>query len=218
MAANGWFAPMPAGLTFERAAPSTEGAHYALAAIRGANIGGGQDVLVYGATGAIGSAAVQLLKSVGATVTAVCPGAYVDLVHDLGADRVIDYSTEDFTTDHQAYDAVFDAVGKCTFAQCRRMLKPWGVFVSTDLGPLSQNPVLVLITALLGGRRVKFPVPRTDRETVSYLGELVASGRFKPVIDRTYPLDEIVEAYRHVETGQKVGNVVIIVDSEGRTA
>jgi NADPH:quinone reductase-like Zn-dependent oxidoreductase len=139
----------------------------------------------------------------------------VDLVHDLGADRVIDYTAEDFTTDHRAYDAVFDAVGKCTFAQCRRMLKPRGVFVSTNLGPLSQNPVLALITPLLGGRRVRFPVPRTDREIVTYLGELVGSGRFKPVIDRTYPLDEIVEAYRYVETGQKIGNVVIIIDSEG---
>lgn len=218
MAADGWLAPMPASLTFEQAAPSTEGAHYALSAVRTADIGSGQDVLVYGATGAIGSATVQLLKNVGATVTAVCPGEYVDLVHDLGADRVIDYTAEDFTTDHQAYDAVIDAVGKCTFAQCRRMLKPHGVFVSTDLGPLSQNPVLVLITALLPGRRVKFPVPRTDRETVNYLGELVASGRFEPVIDRTYPLDEIVEAYRYVETGQKIGNVVISIDQEGRTA
>ena len=211
MAADGWLVPMPAGLTFEQAAPSTEGAHYALSAIRRANVHSGQNVLVYGATGAIGSAAVQLLKSVGATVTAVCPGAYVDLVRGLGADRVVDYTADDFTKDHQVYDAVFDAVGKCTFAQCRRMLKPRGVFLSTDLGPFAQNPVLALVTPLLRGRLVKFPVPSTDRETVAYLGALVASGRFTPVIDRSYPLDEIVEAYRYVESGQKIGNVLISV-------
>jgi NADPH:quinone reductase-like Zn-dependent oxidoreductase len=218
MSADGWLVPIPGDLTFEQAAPSTEGAHYALSAIRRANISGGQDVLVYGATGAIGSAAVQLLKSVGATVTAVCSGDHAGLVRRLGADRVIDYTAEDFTKDHQAYDAVLDAVGKCSFAQCRRMLKAHGVFLSTDLGPYAQNPALALITPLLRGRLVKFPVPSTDRETISYIGELVASGRFKPVIDRAYPLDEIVEAYRYVETGQKIGNVVIRIDEEGRTA
>jgi NADPH:quinone reductase-like Zn-dependent oxidoreductase len=218
MPAGDWLAPMPAGLTFEEAAPSTEGAHYAMSAIRRAKIGSGQDVLVYGATGAIGSAAVQLLKSVGAKVTAVCPGEHMELVHDLGADRIIDYTAEDFTKDRQTYDAVFDAVGKCTFAQCRRMLKPRGVFLSTDLGPLAQNPILALVTPLLRGRRVTFPVPLTDREMITYIGDLVASGRFKPVIDRSYPLDDIVEAYRYVETGEKIGNVVISVGNEGRTA
>ena len=218
MPADGWVVPMPAGLTFEQAAPSTEGAHYALSAIRRANIGSGDSVLVYGATGAIGSAAVQLLKSIGATVTAVCAGEHVKLVRDLGADRVIDYTVEDFTNDHDVYDAVFDAVGKCTFGQCRRMLKPRGVFLSTDLGPLWQNPFLALITPPFRGRRVTFPAPLTDRETITYLGELVGSGQFRPVIDRTYQLDDVVAAYRYVETGQKIGNVVLTVVNTGGTA
>jgi NADPH:quinone reductase-like Zn-dependent oxidoreductase len=210
---DGLIATMPAGLTYEEAAASTEGSQYALSAIRTAKVQGGQDVLVNGATGAIGSAAVQLLKGLGAHVTAVCGPDNVELVKGLGADRVIDYAAEDFTRDGQRYDAVLDAVGKSSFGRCRRLLKPRGVYVSSDLGPLSQNPFLALVTPLFGGRKVRFPIPtQRDRGTVMrYLKELIESGAFKPLIDRRYPLDEIVEAYRYVETGQKVGNVVIVV-------
>jgi len=129
----------------------------------------------------------------------------------LGADRVIDYTAEDFTKDEQRYDVVLDAVGKSSFGRCRRLLKPRGIYLSSDLGPLSQNPILVLITPLFGGKKVMFPIARPDQEMVRYLKELIESGEFKPVIDRTYPFDQIVEAYRYVETGQKVGNVVISV-------
>jgi NADPH:quinone reductase-like Zn-dependent oxidoreductase len=210
---DGLIATMPAGLTYEEAAASTEGSQYALSAIRTAKVQGGQDVLVNGATGAIGSAAVQLLKGLGAHVTAVCGPDNVELVKGLGADRVIDYAAEDFTRDGQRYDAVLDAVGKSSFGRCRRLLKPRGVYVSSDLGPLSQNPFLALVTPLFGGRKVRFPIPtQRDRGTVMrYLKELIESGAFKPLIDRRYPLDEVVEAYRYVETGQKVGNVVIVV-------
>jgi NADPH:quinone reductase-like Zn-dependent oxidoreductase len=213
MPERGSIGAMPANLSYEEAAPGTEGAHYALSGIRSARVQAGQDVLVYGATGAIGSAAVQLLVSLGAKVTAVCAGPHRDLVMGLGAVRVIDYTTEDFTRDSETYDLVIDAVGKSSFGRCRRLLRPRGIYLSTDLGPLSQNPILALVTPLFGRRRVMFPIPtqRDPAEIMRYLKDLMESGAFRPVIDRRYPLDEIVEAYRYVETGQKVGSVVITV-------
>jgi NADPH:quinone reductase-like Zn-dependent oxidoreductase len=213
---DGMLATMPADLTYEEAAASTEGSHYALASIRAAKIQRGQDVLVYGATGAIGSAAVQLLKSLGAEVTAVCDTTNVELVRGLGAGRVIDYTAQDFTRDEQSYDVVLDAVGKSSFGRCRRLLKPGGRYLSSDLGPLSLNPVLALITPLFGGKRVMFPIPRDDQEIVRYLKKEIESGAFKPVIDRRYRLDEIVEAYTYVETGRKIGSVVISVEPSSR--
>jgi NADPH:quinone reductase-like Zn-dependent oxidoreductase len=212
MPEDGSLATMPAKVTYEEAAPSTEGSHYALSLIRKAKIRSGQDVLVNGATGAIGSAAVQLLNGLGAEVTAVCGTEHVELVRGLGADRVIDYTAEDFTRDTQTYDVVLDAVGKSSFGRCKRLLKPGGIYLSSDLGPLSQNPILALITPLLRGKKVMFPIPRDNQEMVRYFKELLESGEFKPLIDRRYRLDEIVEAYRYVETGQKVGNVVISVE------
>jgi NADPH:quinone reductase-like Zn-dependent oxidoreductase len=217
---DGPIATMPSNLTFEQAAPSTEGAHYALSNIRKAKIHGGQAVLVYGATGAIGTAAVQLLKALGADVTAVCGPRNVDLVRSLGADRVIDYTTQDLTEDEDRYDLVLDAVGKSSFGRCKRLLKPRGIYISSDLGPLSQNPILGLITPLFGGKRVMMPIPpRLDQEELRYLKGQLESGAFKAVIDRRYSLAQIVEAYRYVETGQKIGNVLItVVDPETRLA
>jgi NADPH:quinone reductase-like Zn-dependent oxidoreductase len=212
MPEDGSVATMPANVTFEQAAASTEGSHYALSLIRKAKVRSGQDVLVNGATGAIGSAAVQLLKALGAEVTAVCDSKHVDLVRGLGADRVIDYTAEDFTKDEQTYDVVLDAVGKSSFGRCKRLLKPGGTYLSSDLGPLSQNPILALITPLLRGKKVLFPIPRDNQEMVRYFKELLESGEFRPLIDRRYPLDQIVEAYTYVETGQKIGNVVISVE------
>jgi NADPH:quinone reductase-like Zn-dependent oxidoreductase len=210
--ADGPVAAMPANVTCQQAAPGTEGAHYALAHIRAAKIHSGQDILVYGATGAIGSAAVQLLKSLGANVTAVCGTGHVELVRDLGAGRVIDYTAQDFTTDSQRYDAVLDSVGKSSFSQCKRLLKPRGIYISSELGPLAQNPILALIAPLHGGKKVMFPIPKHDQRMVGHLRKLIESGEFRPVIDRTYPLDQIVEAYRYVEAGQKTGNVVISLE------
>jgi NADPH:quinone reductase-like Zn-dependent oxidoreductase len=170
-------------------------------------------VLINGATGAIGSAAVQLVKNLGASVTAVCGTPHVELVKALGADRVIDNTAEDFIKDEQTYDVVFDAVGKSSFGRCKRLLQPRGIYLSSDLGPLSQNPFLALTTPLFGGKKVMFPIPpRRDREGVRQFRNLIEAGTFAPVIDRRYPLDQIVEAYRYVETGQKIGNVVISVD------
>jgi NADPH:quinone reductase-like Zn-dependent oxidoreductase len=208
---GGSLATMPANVTYQEAAAGTEGSHYALSHIRAAQIQRGQDVLVNGATGAIGSAAVQLVKSLGAHVTAVCDTANVDLVRRLGADRVIVYTAEDFTKVEQAYDVVLDSVGKSSFGRCRHLLKPGGSYLSSELGPLSQNPILALVTPLFGGRKVMFPIPKHDQEMVRYLRGLMESGELRPVIDREYPLDRIVEAYRYVETGQKIGNVVINV-------
>jgi NADPH:quinone reductase-like Zn-dependent oxidoreductase len=212
MPADGAIATMPAGLSFAEAAPSTEGSHYALAFIRGARIRSGTRVLLNGATGAIGSAALQILKELRAIVTAVCPTEHVELVRELGADRVIDMRTEDFTKDRERYEVVFDAVGKSSFDRCKRLLEPRGLYISSDLGPLSQNPLLALITPLLGGRKVLFPIPRPNsRREIVYVKQLIEAGAFRPLVDRRYPLAEIVEAYAYVETGQKVGNVVIDV-------
>ena len=150
---DGSVATMPANVTYQQAAPSIEGSHYALAHIRAAKIHSGQDILVYGATGAIGSAAVQLLKSLGANITAVCGTDHVELVRGLGADRVIDYTAEDFTKDNQRYDAVLDSVGKSSFSQCKRLLKPRGIYISSELGPLAQNPFRALIAPCMAARR-----------------------------------------------------------------
>ena len=215
---RGSLAIMPPNLSYEQAAPITEGSHYALAFIRHAKIQSGQDTLVNGATGGIGSAAVQLLKSLGAHVTAVCDTEHLELVRSLGADRVIDFTVADFTMDEQAYDVVLDTVGKSTFGRCRRLLKPRGIYLSSELGPLGQNPVLALVTPLLRGRKVMFPFPRHDQEMVEHLRGMVESGAFAPLIDRRYPLDQIVEAYEYVETRQKIGNVVITVEPRSRGA
>ena len=212
MPETGLLATIPADLSYEEAAPCTEGVQYALTGIRAAKVRRGQDVLVNGATGAIGSAAVQLLKHLGANVTAVCATEHLELVERLGADRVVDYTTEDFTRDEQTYDVVLDAVGKSSFGRCWRLLRPRGIYLSTDLGPLSQNPFLALLKPLFGRRKVMFPIPRrADRELAGDLRELVETGAFRPLVDRRYPLDQIVEAYRYVETGRKVGNVVVTV-------
>ena len=146
-------ATMPANMSYAEAAPGTEGSHYALSIIRKAKIQRGQDVLVNGATGAIGSAAVQLLKSLGAEVTAVCGTERQELVRRLGADRVIDYTAGDFTKEDHTYDVVLDAVGKSSFGQCKRLLKPGGIYLSPEL------QILALITTqLLGGKKVMFPI------------------------------------------------------------
>jgi NADPH:quinone reductase-like Zn-dependent oxidoreductase len=208
---DGAVATMPTGVTFEEAAPGTEGSHYALAFLTKAGIRAGHNVLVYGATGGIGSAAVQLLKQRGATVTAVCGPDHLDLVKGLGADRVVDYTAQDFTRDEQSYDAVFDAVGKSTFGQCKRLLKPGGVYLSSELGPGCQNLLLPLVTPLFRGRKVKFPFPTQNQEMVRSFRDLMEAGEFRPVVDRRYPLEQIADAYRYVETGQKTGNVVITV-------
>lgn len=206
---------MPANTTYEEAAPAAEGAHYALKDIRKAKVTAGQRVLVNGASGAIGSAAVQLLKHFGAHVTAVCGTRNVELVRSLGADHVIDYTQQDFTRCGQEYDVVFDAVGKSSFGACRRLLKRNGIYCSSELGFLAQNPILALWTSRFGSRKVVFAVPRSSKDDMILLKGLIEAGDFRPVIDRCYPLEQIAEAFRYVETGRKVGNVVITVAHDG---
>ena len=200
---------MPDTLTYGEAAPICEGGHYALCDIRAANVSKDHHVLVYGATGAIGSAAVQLLKHIGAHVTAVCNTGHVELIKSLGADGIIDYSLHDFTDTEQTFDFIFDAVGKSSFARCKKILTKTGIYMSTELGKHSVNILLALITPLFGGKKVLFPIPTTSKKDVIYLKELVEAGSYKPLIDRYYPLERIVDAYRYVETGQKTGNVVL---------
>jgi NADPH:quinone reductase-like Zn-dependent oxidoreductase len=214
MPENGAMSTIPAGLTFEEAACITEGGHYALCDIRAAKVKAGQNVMIYGATGAIGSAAVQLAKYFGASVTAVCNTKNVELVKSLGADVVIDYTKEDFTKTGQPFDFVFDAVGKTSFGACKPILSKNGIYISTELGKNGENVFLALSTPVFGGKKVLFPLPTISREDVEFLKELVIAGHYKPVIDRSYRLDEIVEATKYVETRQKTGNVVIVVSDK----
>jgi NADPH:quinone reductase-like Zn-dependent oxidoreductase len=210
---KGAIALMPKAYSFIEAAPLLEGSHYALVDIIAAKIKGGEDVLVNGATGAIGSAALQILKYLGAKVTAVCPTKQVDLIKSMGADIVIDFQNEDFTKLETKFDFIFDAVGKSSFFKCKHLLKPKGIYISTELGYLSQNPFLALLTPLFGGKKLLFPLPTISQSDANYFKALAEEGKFKPLIDRTYPLDKIVEAYEYVESRQKIGNVVIEVVS-----
>lgn len=209
---NGPMAAIPDGLTYKEAAPITEGGHYALCDIRAAKVSPGQKVLVNGATGAIGSAAVQLCRYFGAEVTAVCATPHLELIKSLGAKTVIDYTKEDFTKIGEQFDFVFDAVGKSSFGKCKPILKSKGIYISTELGKGGQNPFLALITPMLGGKKLLFPLPTISKQDVVFLKELVKSGQFKPLIDRTFPLEQMVEATKYVETGQKTGNVVITLN------
>lgn len=207
------FAAIPEGLSYAEAAPITEGAHYALCNLRAAKVEAGQSILVNGGTGAIGSAAIQLSKAMGLTVTAVCGPDHIELVRSLGADSVVDYSRQDFTTLGDRFDVVFDAVGKSTWAKCKPLLTERGIYMSTELGPYLQNPLFALFTPLAGGKRLLFPLPTISKDDVGYLRDLVATAKFRPLIDRYTTFDDIVETYRYVEKGFKVGNVVVVLDS-----
>ncbi|MCD6017066.1 MAG: Alcohol dehydrogenase zinc-binding domain protein [Bacteroidetes bacterium] len=209
MAEHDAITTLPHNLDLKEAAALTEGAHYALNNIKAAKTQRDQHVLVYGATGAIGSAAVQLLKHFGARVTAVCNTKNVALVKGLGADIVIDYQTQDFTKTAAKFHFVFDAVGKSSFKQCRPLMTEKGIYISTELGKNGVNIPLALITPLLGGKKVLFPIPTISKEDVIFLKELVEKGIYKPVIDRSYSMNQIVEAYTYVESGQKTGNVIL---------
>ena len=200
---------VPAGIDLKTASALSEGAHYALSNIRAAKITSGQNILVNGATGAIGSAAVQIIHSMGARVTAVCAAPHLETIRSLGADQVIDYGSQDFTALNEKFDVVFDAVGKSTFGKCKRILKDQGIYMSTELGPGWQNVFLALFTPLTGGKRVLFPLPDSNKEAFIFLGNLAEEGKFTPLIDRVYALKDIVEAHRYAQSGNKIGNVLI---------
>ncbi|MCP4260164.1 MAG: NAD(P)-dependent alcohol dehydrogenase [Planctomycetes bacterium] len=203
---------IPNNMTFEQAAASTEGAHYAINFINKVNLKSGQKVLVNGATGAIGSAAVQFLVYFGVNVTAVCNTKNIELVKSIGATKVIDYTKEDFTKVDQKYNFVFDTVGKSSFLKCKPLLKTGGVYISSELGFMAQNIFLALIKPIIGNKKVIFPLPTDCKGSILFIKKLIEKGKFKPVIDRKYPLEQIIEAYKYVEKGQKTGNVVITLE------
>ncbi len=207
---DGSITAKPRNMTFEEAAVC-DGLMLAMNYIGKINFERMGKLLVNGASGSIGSACVQLAKYYGATVTAVCNTQSMELLRSLGADKVIDYTKEDFTQDDQTYDVVLDAVGKSSFFRCKRLLKPCGIYFSTELGFLWQNIFLTPLTSVFGSRKVRFPIPRDTKEDIVFFRELIEAGKYVAVIDRTYPLEQIVEAARYVETGQKTGNVVITV-------
>jgi NADPH:quinone reductase-like Zn-dependent oxidoreductase len=205
-------APKPASATWEEAAALFDGSLAALSGLRAANVDKGRSVLVYGASGSIGTAAVQLARHFDADVTAVCNTKNLELVKSLGADRVLDYTREDFTKSGERYDIVFDAVGKKSFRQCRRSLNSGGIYLPTD-GLL--NFPLAFVTSRIGDRKVLFAMPRYSKDNLLFVRELVEQGRYRPVIDRTYPFEQVVEATKYVETGQKTGNVILTLDGAG---
>jgi NADPH:quinone reductase-like Zn-dependent oxidoreductase len=190
----------PAGMTFDEAAAVCDGAIIALACLRKGDLRKGRSILIYGASGSIGTAAVQLAKNFDADVTAVCNTKNLELVRSLGADRVIDYTQEDFTNNGETYDVIFDAVGKHSFRRCRRSLKPGGIYIETDLGFLWHVPILALLTWRIGDKRVTLPIPKYTKKDVLFLKELIEAGNYRAVIDRRYPLEDVVEATRYVET------------------
>jgi len=201
-------APKPADMSFEEAAAVCDGVILALMGLRPADVRKGRSILVYGASGSIGTAAVQLSRYFGADVTAVCGTKNLDLVRSLGAEQVIDYTREDFTTNGQAYDVIFDAVGKHSFGRCRDSLNPGGIYLATD----GLHNLLLAQWTRFGDKKVIFPIPpRYTKQDVLFLKGLLEAGQYRPVIDRRYPLAEVVEASRYVDTEQKTGNVVLTV-------
>jgi len=200
---------MPDGVSFEEAAACCEGTYYAASFARGFKIDAGKKVLIYGATGAIGSAYVQFLKSRGLYVTGVCRGEHRELVKSLGADKVVDYTKEDFTKDDEQYDLVLDAVGKSSFRKCKPLLNKKGIFSSSGG---FENAFLALITPLFRGKKVIFPPFIDANGTLEFIKTHIQEGKFKPLIDRVYPLEKITEAFDYVASEQKLGNVVITMD------
>lgn len=200
---------MPNDLPFEEAVACLEGVHYALNFIDKLNYKAGQKVLVYGATGAIGSAVTQLMKYYGLHVTAVCDTPNMEKIKGLGPDRVIDYKVTDYWKEDVTYDYVCDAVGKSSFSQSKSVLSKKGIYVSSELGKNWENIYLSLFTPLMGGKKVVFPFPRNIERTIKTITKIVDEGKFKPLIDKVYPLDQIVEAYKYTTAGFKVGNVVV---------
>lgn len=201
----------PINMSYQEAAAVCDGAFLAMANIRKIDFTNSPNILVNGASGSIGTAAVQLAKHFGATITAVCTSKNFELLKSLGASSVMDYTKEDFTKNGQLYDVVFDAVGKSSFFKSKKILKPQGLYFSTELGYLWQNIFLAMSTPFLGGKKVLFPIPKDNKKDVLFFKELIEAGEYKAVIDRTYSLNEIIEATKYVETGEKTGNLVITI-------
>ncbi len=202
--------PIPEKIDYKKAAASLEGANYAFTFIHKVNIQSGQKILINGATGAIGSALLQFVRQYDVKITATCNTKNIKLIQSLGADKIYDYTKEDFRDDNDKYDFIFDAVGKSTFGKCKSLLKEKGVYISSELGPYSQNIFYPLLTSI-SSKKVIFPIPYNKQKTIPYISNLLEKEKFMPVIDREYLLEDISKAYEYVITGQKTGNVVINV-------
>jgi len=201
----------PDSLSWEEAVAIPFGANAALYYLRDlGKIQDGHRLLIIGASGSIGSAGIQLAKHFGATVTAVCSGANVELVKSLGADKVIDYTKEDFTKNAEIHDLIFDVVGATTFDRCKHLLEPQVIFLSCIMG--LPDVARSLCTSIIGGKKMRGGVAVNNSERMAFIAELAATGKLKPVIDSSYPLEQIAQAYKHVERGHKKGNVVITVE------
>lgn len=202
----------PINMTYNEAAAVCDGLMYANNYVKRIDFKTSPKILINGGTGSIGSAALQLAKYYGAKhITAVCNTKNLELMKTLGADEVIDYTKEDFTKSEKVYDVVLDSVGKSSFFKCKKILRPGGVYYSSELGPYSQNIFLALLTPVFSSRKVKFPIPTDSKKDILFFKELIETGKYKAVIDRTYPLEQIVEATKYVETREKMGNVVITI-------
>jgi NADPH:quinone reductase-like Zn-dependent oxidoreductase len=200
--------PIPDQIDYKQAAASLEGAHYAYAFIHKVNIQSGQNILINGATGGIGSALLQFARQFDVKITATSNTKNIELIKSLGADKIYDYTKEDFTNYNDKYDFIFDAVGKSTFGKCKPLLKEQGVYISSELGPYAQNIFLPLCTSI-SNKKVIFPIPYSKQRSIPYISNLLETGKLTPIIDREYLLEDISKAYEYVMAGQKTGNVVL---------
>ncbi len=208
--------PIPENIDYKQAAASLEGAHYAYSFIHKVNIKSGQSILINGATGGIGSALLQFVRQYNVKITATCNTKNINLILSLGADKIFDYTKEDFTDNNDKYDFIFDAVGKSTFGKCKPLLKEKGIYISSELGPYSQNIFYPLLTSI-SSKKVIFPIPFGKHKTIPYITNHLETKKFKPVIDREYLFEDISKAYEYVIKGQKTGNVLINLNNESTT-
>lgn len=202
---------IPENINYKQAAASLEAVHYAYTFVHKVNIQCGQRILINGATGGIGSALLQFIKQYNVKITATCNTKNLKLIKALGADKIYDYTKEDFTVDKEKYDFIFDAVGKSTFRKCKPLLKEKGIYMSSELGSYSQNLFYAITTSISNNKKVIFPFPYSTQKTIPYILELLKNEKFKPVIDREYLLKDISKAYEYVIKGEKTGNVIINV-------
>lgn len=201
---------VPQNIDHKQAAASLEGAHYAYSFTHKVKIKSGQSILINGATGAIGSALLQFVRQYDVKITATGNTKNAQLIKSLGADKFIDYTKENFTDQNDTYDFIFDTVGKSTFGKCKPILNKNGIYISSELGPYSQNVFYPLLNAI-NNKKVIFPIPFDKQKTIPYISNLLKTEKFKPVIDREYQLDDISKAYEYVIKGEKTGNVLIYI-------